>query len=102
MLDPDDIPNKVSVEYADWVKILFCIRHLMKSHPEYNKMMMTFYARLWEICPIDQDSQEHFDSVGFKPDGEPEEHYNLDEMIWDLGMVLPSWEGWEGPDDPIT
>lgn len=89
MLDKDDIPDRISVEYADWVKILFCIRHLMKSHPEYNKMMMNFYAKLWDICPIDQHSQDHFDSVGFKPE---DEHYNLDEMIWDLGMILPSWE----------
>ena len=55
-------------------------------------MMMNFYAKLWELCPIDQKSQEHFDTVGFKPDVEEEEHYNLDEMIWDLGMVLPSWD----------
>ena len=54
-------------------------------------MMMNFYAKLWEICPVDQKSQEHFDTVGFKPEVE-EEHYNLDEMIWDLGMVLPSWD----------
>ena len=89
LLRKDDIPDRVSVEYADWVKILFCIKHLMKTHPEYNKMMMNFYAKLWEICPIDQHSQEHFDSVGFQPEVD---HYDLDEMIWDLGMVLPSWD----------
>ena len=83
-------PDNVNVRYADWVKILFCIRHLMDTHPEYNKMMMNFYARLWEICPVDQKSQDHFDTVGFKPKNES--HHNLDEVIWDLGMTLPSWE----------
>lgn len=51
---------------------------------------MNFYARLWEICPVDQKSQDHFDTVGFKP--KDESHHNLDEVIWDLGMTLPSWE----------
>ena len=86
----EDIPDRVSVSYEDWVKILFCIKHLMKSHPEFNKMMMNFYAKLWEICPVDQKSQEHFDTVGFVP--EDQTHHDLDEIIWDLGMVLPSWE----------
>ncbi len=45
----EDIPDRVSVSYEDWVKILFCIKHLMNSHPEFNKMMMNFYAKLWEI-----------------------------------------------------
>jgi hypothetical protein len=66
---------------------MFIIKHFMNLHPEYNGMLMDFYAKLHDKCPIDVnevlwDSQGNADDSGIE----------LDEMIWELGLSLPSWE----------
>ena len=82
--------EKIQVDYPDWVKILFCIKHLMKVDPEYNKLMMDFYAKLWDIRSVDEPDKDHFKKlVDFQPQ---EDSIGLDEMIWNLGLNLPSWE----------
>ena len=50
-------------------KIIVMIRMLMDLNPE----LMDFYCYLKELKPINEDK-------------------SLDEIIWDLGMNLPSWD----------
>ena len=54
-------------------KIIVMIRMLMDLNPELNESLMEFYCYLNELKPI-KDSK------------------SLDEIIWDLGMNLPSWD----------
>ena len=74
----------INVKPKDWVRMMFCIKHLMKLHPEYNEMIMPFYSKLYDMYPYDEENPFHFK--------EWEKSYSLDKMIWDLGMNLPSWD----------
>ena len=56
----------------------------MSLKPELNETLMEFYCYLLDMKEI--DSSESSESIK-KPIG-----MNLDEMIWDLGMNLPSWD----------
>ena len=56
----------------------------MSLKPELNETLMEFYCYLLDMKEIDSiDSSESIK----KPIG-----MSLDEMIWDLGMNLPSWD----------
>ena len=46
---------------------------LMDLNPELNESLMDFYCYLNELKPINEDK-------------------SLDEIIWNLGMNLPSWD----------
>tara|TARA_R110002167_G_scaffold58265_2_gene165203 strand:- start:521 stop:712 length:192 start_codon:yes stop_codon:yes gene_type:complete len=56
----------------------------MSLKPELNETLMEFYCYLLDMKEI--DSSESSESIK-KPIG-----MSLDEMIWDLGMNLPSWD----------
>ena len=59
----------------------------MSLKPELNETLMEFYCYLLGMKEIDSiDSYESSESIK-KPIG-----MSLDEMIWDLGMNLPSWD----------
>ena len=73
----------IQVDETIWVRILFCIKHLMKLHPELNETLIDFYAQLWDIYPVRLKNGELDMEEGSG---------TLDEMIWDLGMNLPSWD----------
>lgn len=63
----------------------------MKLHPEYNEMIMPFYAQMYELHPYDED--DPFNFVGEDLMGSQEEfNKQLDQLVWNLGMKLPSWE----------
>ena len=80
--------------------MMYCVKHLMKLHPEYNEMIMPFYSKMYELYPYNEDDPfdekdmnelKHFadDFHEGKHDGDGK---SLDEIIWDLGMNLPSWD----------
>ena len=80
--------------------MMYCVKHLMKLHPEYNDMIMPFYSKMYELYPYNEDDPfdekdmnelKHFadDFHEGKHDGDGK---SLDEIIWDLGMNLPSWD----------
>ena len=88
--------------------MMFCIKHLMKLHPEYNEMIMPFYSKMYDLYPYNEDDPFDFES---KPRTSIESQLDelvdltklnqkereamsksLDEIIWDLGMNLPSWD----------
>ena len=82
--------KKIKVEPKDWVRMMFCIKHLMKLHPEYNEMIMPFYSRMYDKFPYNEENPFHFEE---KPNEKKEPiNKSLDEMIWDLGLSLPSWD----------
>ena len=70
--------------------MMFCIKHLMKLHPEYNEMIMPFYSKLYDMYPYDEENPFHFKEKYNK--NKESVNKSLDEMIWDLGLNLPSWE----------
>lgn len=80
--------KSIKVEPKDWVRMMFCIKHLMKLHPEYNEMIMPFYSKMYEKFPYDEENPFHFED---KKEEKPI-NKSLDEMIWDLGLTLPSWD----------
>mgnify|MGYP006190648277 FL=1 len=74
----------IKINQKDLDKILVCIKSLMSLKPELNETLMEFYCYLLDMKEIDSiDSSESIK----KPIG-----MSLDEMIWDLGMNLPSWD----------
>ena len=83
----------INVKPKDWVRMMFCIKHLMKLHPEYNEMIMPFYSKLYDLHPYNEENPFHFEEEYNKENNDVEGvDKSLDEMIWDLGLNLPSWE----------
>ena len=92
--------RSIHIKPNDWLKMMFCVKHLMKLHPELNEMIMPFYSKMYDIHPFDES---HFDdtpeldvdpilNLGVKPDKDSEPiDMSLDEMMWNLGIDLPSW-----------
>jgi hypothetical protein len=80
------------IELQDLKIVLNLIKKLMDMKPKWNESIMNLYSRLYEnyyfdnrIFPLENND----DFVNF--DGSVE-HDSLDELIWGLGMNLPSWD----------
>ena len=84
--------KKIKVEPKDWVRMMFCIKHLMKLHPEYNEMIMPFYSKMYDLHPYNEENPFHFEEDYIKENNIESIDKSLDEMIWDLGLSLPSWD----------
>ena len=65
--------DNIVMSGKDVNKIIVMIRMLMDLNPELNESLMDFYCYLNELKPIE--------------DGK-----SLDEIIWNLGLNLPSWD----------
>ena len=65
--------DNIVLSGKDVNKIIVMIRMLMDLNPELNESLMDFYCYLNELKPINEDK-------------------SLDEIIWDLGLNLPSWD----------
>ena len=80
----------------------------MTFHPEYKDMIKPFYDQLYEKFPYNEEDPFNFDDDKPKPKTSIESHLDdlaelnkkekeafesgdLDQMIWDLGLKLPSW-----------
>ena len=72
--------------------MMFCIKHLMKLHPEYNEMIMPFYSKMYDLHPYNEENPFHFKEDYIKENNIESIDKSLDEMIWDLGLSLPSWD----------
>ncbi len=80
--------------------MMYCVKHLMKLHPEYNDMIMPFYSKMYELYPYNEDDpfdEKDMNELKHFADDFHEGKHNgdgksLDEIIWDLGMNLPSWD----------
>ena len=88
--------------------MMFCMKHLMTLHPEYKEMIKPFYDQLYEKFPYNEEDPFDFGDDKPKPKTSIEKHLDdlaelnqkekdqfesriLDQMIWDLGLKLPSW-----------
>ena len=65
--------DNIVMSGKDVNKIIVMIRMLMDLNPELNESLMNFYCYLNDLKSIDEDK-------------------SLDEIIWDLGLNLPSWD----------
>ena len=65
--------DNILMSGKDINKIIVMIRMLMDLNPELNESLMNFYCYLNALKSIDEDK-------------------SLDEIIWDLGLNLPSGE----------
>ena len=64
----------------------------MKLHPEYNEMIMPFYSKMYDLHPYNEENPFHFEEDYIKENNIESIDKSLDEMIWDLGLSLPSWD----------
>lgn len=84
------------IKLEDLKIVLNLIKKLMDMKPEWNESIMNLYGRLYENYYFDNNDfnnndflENNDDFVNF--DGSVE-HDSLDELIWGLGMNLPSWD----------
>ena len=63
--------DNIVLSGKDVNKIIVMIRMLMDLNPELNESLMNFYCYLNDLKSINEDK-------------------SLDEIIWDLGLNLPS------------
>ena len=55
--------------------MMFCVKHLMKLHPEYNEMIMPFYSKMYDLYPYNEENP--FDEQSIKTSIE----HHLDELV---------------------
>ena len=96
--------------------MMYCVKHLMKLHPEYNDMIMPFYAKMYDLYPYNEQDPFNFDDdYKVRPRTSIERHLDeladlnnkeikrqkttkkefresLNHLIVDLGLKLPSWD----------
>ena len=96
--------------------MMYCVKHLMKLHPEYNDMIMPFYAKMYDLYPYNEQDPFNFDDdYKVRPRTSIERHLdeladlnqkeiqeqkttkkefsdNLNLLLVDLGLKLPSWD----------
>jgi len=77
----------IEIKPKDLDKILLVMKYMMDERPDLNEKLMDFYCYLQEMkspnpTNLKRVTVDESDSVDM----------SLDEMIWDLGMNLPSWD----------
>ena len=75
----------IEIKHKDLDKILVVMKYMMDERPDLNERLMDFYCYLREMknpTNLKRVTVDESDSI----------HMNLDEMIWELGMNLPSWD----------
>ena len=51
----------IQIQPKDWIRMMFCVKHLMKLHPEYQEMIYPFYAKLYDKYPYNEQDPFNFD-----------------------------------------
>ena len=106
------LPKHIKIHRENWVRMMYCMKHLMRLHPEYNEMIMPFYSEMYDKYPYNENDPFNFeDNYKVRPrtsiereldkladlnnkekdNLEQEFQSGLNQLIWDLGMTLPSW-----------
>jgi len=120
------LPKHIKVHRENWVRMMYCMKHLMKLHPEYQEMIYPFYSEMYDKYPYNENDPFNFeDDYKVRPRtsiereldkladlnnkekdnphdawihsedqhmDEQEFESGLNQLIWDLGMKLPSWD----------
>ena len=67
------------------------MKYMMDERPDLNEKLMDFYCYLQEMkSPNPTNDRNNLKRVTV--DESESINMSLDEMIWDLGMNLPSWD----------
>ena len=81
------------IELQDLKLVLNLMKKLMDMKPEWNEGLMNLYARLYENYYHDDEYDFPFGiNDDFVNQDGSVEHDGLDDLIWKLGMNLPSWD----------
>tara|TARA_R110000850_G_scaffold245352_1_gene370234 strand:- start:98 stop:355 length:258 start_codon:yes stop_codon:yes gene_type:complete len=82
----------IEIKPKDLDKILLVMKYMMDERPDLNEKLMDFYCYLQEMKSNDSnDSNDRKDLKRIIIEESKSIDMNLDEMIWNLGMSLPSW-----------
>ena len=84
----------IEIKHKDLDKILLVLKYMMDERPDLNEKLMDFYCYLQEMKSNDSKSNDSNDRKDLKRiiiEESKSINMNLDEMIWNLGMSLPSW-----------
>ena len=80
----------IEIKPKDLDKILLVMKYMMDERPDLNEKLMDFYCYLQEMKS--NDSNDRNDLKRITVNKSESINMNLDEMIWNLGMNLPSWD----------
>ena len=73
----------IVIEKKDLKIVLNLLKKLMDIRPQWNEQLMDFYAKLYDC---------YHDGRAFEEESFEKESFEMNEMIWDLGLSLPSWD----------
>ena len=65
------------------------MKYMMDERPDLNEKLMDFYCYLQEMKSNDSNDRKDLKRIIIQESKSI--NMNLDEMIWNLGMSLPSW-----------
>ena len=68
----------IVIDKQDLKLVLKLLKKLMDIRPQWNEQLVDFYAKLYDC---------YHDGRAFE-----QESFELNEMIWELGLSLPSWD----------
>jgi len=68
------------------------MKYMMDERPDLNEKLMEFYCYLLDMKSIHKVNPNESQVKRITVDESDSVDMNLDEMIWDLGMNLPSWD----------
>ena len=107
------LPNEVTIGRENWVRMMYCMKHLMKLHPEYYDMIKPFYDQMYDKYPYNEQDPFNFEDdykvrprtsiereldkladLNSKEKREQKQIFEsqLNQLVWDLGLKLPSWD----------
>mgnify|MGYP003654734606 FL=1 len=79
----------IEIKPKDLDKILLVMKYMMDERPDLNEKLMDFYCYLQEMKSNDSNDRKDLKRIIIEESKSI--NMNLDEMIWNLGMSLPSW-----------
>ena len=88
----------IEIKNKDLDKIILVLKYMMDERPDLNEKLMDFYCYLQEMknstnnFPNENDRNDRNNLKRITVNKSESINMNLDEMIWDLGMNLPSWD----------
>ena len=77
----------IEIKNKDLDKILIVFKYMMDERPDLNERLMGFYCYL-----LDMKNESQVKRTTVDESESDSESMNLDEIIWNLGMSLPSWD----------
>tara|TARA_R110002096_G_scaffold287496_1_gene481153 strand:- start:21 stop:278 length:258 start_codon:yes stop_codon:yes gene_type:complete len=80
----------IEIKNKDLDKILLVLKYMMDERPDLNEKLMDFYCYLQEMKSNDRNDRNDLKRITVNKSESI--NMNLDEMIWNLGMNLPSWD----------